>query len=131
VTMIPVTLEPTERYRIDGICEGFHVSETVVRMNTRYTGTTRMRVGYFTPDGIGRRTTGGPILPGPYATLIPLAGAESARLREAASRTSGRPSERGREARLSPPGPAGGPHDPPPERRRSTTRPSPPWRTHE
>lgn len=93
MTTYPVTLEPTERYRVEGVCEGFYVSETVITMDTRYGGSrTRMRVCYFTPDGKGRREHQGPILPGPFASMTPLpvvidnaggSGAERARLQAA------------------------------------------------
>ena len=75
-----------------GISEGFKSSKTILRMHCKHAGhACRLTVCFIPADGLGRRETGGPILPGPYASTFANAvvidnyggtGAESRSLRE-------------------------------------------------
>jgi hypothetical protein len=73
VTTIPTVLEPQRYADIEGVSEKVQTSATVVKMRTRFNGETRMKFVYVPADGMCRRVTGGPVLPGPYAAFVPLA----------------------------------------------------------
>lgn len=92
-TTIALQWESRQERDIPGVLEGHKVSETVLVMKTKHNAgrSTRLKVSFIAPGGCGRRETGGPILPGPYAATFPLGvvidnyggtGAESRSLRE-------------------------------------------------
>lgn len=70
--MKTVALEEASYRDIPGVSEKVKVSSTVLRMKTAHNGLSRLRVCYTPADGLSRRATGGPVLPGPYAVTYAL-----------------------------------------------------------
>jgi len=91
-TAISIVWNDRQQPDYPGISEGFKSSKTILRMYCKHAGhACRLTVCFIPADGLGRRETGGPVLPGPYASTFANAtvidnfggtGAESRSLRE-------------------------------------------------
>lgn len=67
--MKKIELSPVAWGEVPGVAEKVQTSDTLLRMNTKHGGLVTLKVSYTPADGISRRVTGGPVLPGPYAVM--------------------------------------------------------------